>query len=245
MYNCAQQDSPKFRPLAMFGYQCLVFGTVGTCHFQSFYEMPILTRFQVTAVRAIVGVVSYTFNIICNLQTFLQQINWGLDLLDVYFWDCQVVKASNLTIFAVFELKVFGECMWWNPSIHMVDFEFAGIYRRFLAVLGWVRATNQTRFSGKWILPIFMGILHDRSAISIDCENLSYIQTSPSHLFWELQSEVNDETVIQDMFCFWSWLCSMSMTCFAFQESLKGKCKENHLSNRWVSLNYDSVFSCR
>ena len=233
----------------MFGYQCLVFGTVGTCHFQSFYEMPILTRFQVTAVRAIVGVVSYTFNIICNLQTFLQQINWGLDLLDVYFWDfCQVVKASNFKPYdfcCFLNWRYLGNACdgtlpstWWISNL----LGFIGVSWPFWAGWGW-----QTRHASveNGILPIFMGILHDRSAISIDCENLSYIQTSPSHLFWELQSEVNDETVIQDMFCFWSWLCSMSMTCFAFQESLKGKCKENHLSNRWVSLNYDSVFSCR
>lgn len=47
----------------------------GHLPFSEFYEMPILTRFQVTAVRAIVGVVGYTFNMVCNLQTFLQQIN--------------------------------------------------------------------------------------------------------------------------------------------------------------------------
>jgi len=61
----------------MFGYQCLVFGTVGTCHFQSFYEMPILTRFQVTAVRAIVGVVSYTFNMVCKQIANIEKIQFS------------------------------------------------------------------------------------------------------------------------------------------------------------------------
>ena len=92
-------------------------------------------------------------------------------------------------------LKVFWDCMWWNPSIHMADFEFAGIYRRFLAIKvakNWAFLSNQTCFSQKWILPtpweyinIYIDYKNNMTTIFRDI-------TLPS--FLGLQSEVNDES---------------------------------------------------
>ena len=161
--------------------------------------------------------------LLCDLQSFLlQQIvsNCAEDPLEAYFFDTLTLLPGEILpicegfrphIFAAF-LKVFWDCMWWNPSIHMADFEFAGIYRRFLAIKvakNWAFLTNQTCLSQKWILPTPWEFIN----IYIDYEN--YIPRHHLPIFFGTSIWSQRWIVIQDTFCcFWLWLCSTGMMCF-------------------------------